>query len=157
MKTLFPKTEFHIPKIFAIDATGKTLGRLATEVSKLLRGKENSFFTPGIDQGNFVVVLNAKKIVISGKKSLQKKYYRNSQRPGTLKSETFEQLNNRIPIRIIERAIWGMLPKGVLGRQYYRRLYVYEGNNVLTSTKHNSRQGHTLENLVDSTNWIQFK
>lgn len=157
MKTLFPKTKLHIPKLFAIDATGKTLGRLASEVSKLLRGKENAFFTPGIDQGNFVVILNAKKIIITGKKSSQKLYYRNSQRPGTLKSETFEELKNRIPIRIIEKAIWGMLPKGVLGRQYYRRLYVYEGNNVLTSTKYNEREGHSIEKLVDSTNWVQLK
>jgi len=157
MKTLFPKTEIHIPKFFVIDATSKTLGRLATEVSKLLRGKENSFFTPGIDQGNFVVVLNAKKIRVSGRKTSQKLYYRNSQRPGTLKSETFEQLNNRIPIRIVEKAIWGMLPKGVLGRQYYKRLYVYEGNQILTSTKHTERQGQNFENLIDSTNWIQLK
>jgi len=72
MKTIFPKKEYHVPKWFVIDATGKTLGRLATETSKLLRGKETSFFTPGVDQGNFVVILNAEKIEVSGKKRITK-------------------------------------------------------------------------------------
>jgi large subunit ribosomal protein L13 len=125
MKTLFPKAELHIPKWFIIDASGKTLGRLSTEVSKLLRGKELSFFTPGIDQGNYVIILNANKIKVTGKKDLQKLYYRTSQRPGSLKIENFTQLKNRIPTRILEQAIWGMLPKGVLGRNYYKRLFVY--------------------------------
>lgn len=89
----------------------KTLGRLATEVSKLLRGKEISYFTPGVDQGNFVVILNANKIEVSGNKETQKLYYRNSQRPGSLKIETFKQVKERIPSRILEKAIWGMLPK----------------------------------------------
>jgi len=129
MKTLFPKKECHIPKWFVIDATGKTLGRLACEVSKLLRGKEISYFTPGVDQGNFVIILNANKIEVTGNKELQKLYYRNSQRPGSLKVETFKDLKNRIPIRILEKAIWGMLPKGILGREYYRRLYVYKDKN----------------------------
>ena len=106
MKTIFPKKECHVPKWFVIDAEGKTLGRLATEASKLLRGKEISYFTPGVDQGNYVVVLNADKIIVTGNKELQKLYYRNSQRPGSLKIETFKQLKNRIPSRIIEKAIW---------------------------------------------------
>lgn len=155
MKTLFPKTEAHIPKLFIVDAKGKTLGRLATEISKLLRGKENAYYTPGIDQGNYVIVLNAKQITITGKKASQKLYYRTSQRPGTLKIETFEQLQNRIPIRILEKAVWGMLPKGVLGRNYYKRLYVYEENRVLTSTKQNQREGENFETLLESQNWIQ--
>ena len=135
MKTTFPKKECHIPKWFVIDATGKTLGRLSTEVSKLLRGKENSYFTPGVDQGNYVVILNASKIEVSGKKETQKLYYRNSQRPGSLKIETFKQVQQRRPNRIIEDAIWGMLPKGVLGRQYYRRLYVYSQNEIAYKNK----------------------
>jgi len=125
MKTLFPKQQYHVPQWFIIDATGKTLGRLATEASKLLRDKEQSFFTPGVNQGNFVVITNATKINITGKKEQQKLYYRNSKRPGGLKKETFKQLQNRIPTRILEHAIRGMLPKGVLGREYYRRLYIY--------------------------------
>ena len=135
MKTTFPKKECHVPKWFVIDATGKTLGRLSTEVTKLLRGKENSYFTPGVDQGNYVVILNASKIEVSGKKETQKLYYRNSQRPGSLKIETFKQVQQRRPNRIIEDAIWGMLPKGVLGRQYYRRLYVYSQNEIAYKNK----------------------
>ena len=147
MKTLFPKKELHIPKWFILDATGKTLGRLATEASKLLRGKEISYFTPGVNLGNFVVIINASKIEISGKKELQKFYYRNSQRPGNLKIENFKQLKNRLPTRILERAIWGMLPKGVLGRQYYKRLYVYDQKDILYSKG--------ISNSI-STNWIQI-
>lgn len=131
IETIFPKKECHIPKWFVIDATQKTLGRLSTEVSKLLRGKESSYYTPSVDQGNFVIILNASKIAISGKKETQKLYYRNSQRPGSLKIETFKQLRNRIPTRILEQSIWGMLPKGVLGRQYYRRLYIYADEQIL--------------------------
>ena len=130
MKTVFPKQECHIPKWFVVDATDKTLGRLATEVSKLLRGKEISYFTPGVDQGNCVVILNASKIKVTGKKEEQKLYYRNSQRPGSLKIETFKQVRDRVPTRILEKAIWGMLPKGVLGREYYRRLYIYCDNKI---------------------------
>jgi large subunit ribosomal protein L13 len=131
MKTVSPKPHLHVPKRFIVDASNKTLGRLATEVSKLLRGKENSYYTPGIDQGNFVIILNSSKIEVSGNKNKQKLYYRNSQRPGNLKIETFDQLKSRLPNRIIEKAVWGMLPKGVLGRNYFKRLYVYSGNEIL--------------------------
>jgi large subunit ribosomal protein L13 len=131
MKTIFPKKELHIPKWFIIDANGKTLGRLASEATNLLRGKKISYFTPGINLGHFVIILNANKIIVSGKKQINKLYYRNSQRPGGLKIETFKQLQNRIPVRIIERAIFGMLPKGSLGRDYYRRLYVYKDTQIL--------------------------
>ena len=130
MKTTFPKNEHHIPKWFIIDAQGKTLGRIATKASALLLGKYNTFFTPGIDQGSFVVIINAAKICISGKKDTQKLYFRNSQRPGSLKSENFKLLKSRIPTRIIEKAVWGMLPAGVLGRNCYRRLYVYSNDEI---------------------------
>ena len=125
MKTIFPKKECHIPKWYVVDAKGKTLGRLATEVSKLLRGKETSYYTPSVDQGNYVVILNANKVEVSGKKESEKLYYRHSQRPGSLKIETFKQVKERIPTRILEKAVWGMLPKGKLGRTYYRRVYIY--------------------------------
>lgn len=155
MKTLFPKQECHVPKWFVVDAKGKTLGRLATEVSKLLRGKETSFFTPGVNQGNFVVVLNADKIEVTGKKEVQKLYYRNSTRPGGLKSETFLQLKNRIPTRIIEQAVWGMLPKGVLGRSYYRRLHVYADNNI-NYVGIGKEKGKIIPlDLCETENWIQ--
>ncbi len=131
MKTLFPKTQLHIPKFFLINAFEKTLGRLATEISLLLCGKLNSYFTPGIDQGNFLILFNVIHITVSNKKKeVQKMYYRNSQRPGSLKSENFKQLKIRLTIRIIEKAIKGMLPKGVLGRKYYKRLYIYKKNKI---------------------------
>jgi large subunit ribosomal protein L13 len=148
MKTIFPKKECHVPKCFVIDAEGKTLGRLATEVSKLLRGKEISFFTPGIDQGNFVVVINANKIEVTGNKESQKLYYRHSQRPGSLKVENFKQLKKRIPTRIIEKAVYGMLPKGVLGRNYYRRLYVYSDNKM------NFNNTNVVNDEKNMGNWI---
>ena len=105
MKTIFPKKECHVPKWYVVDAQGKTLGRLATEVSKLLRGKETSFYTPGVDQGNYVVILNANQIKVSGNKETDKLYYRHSQRPGSLKIETFKQVKERIPTRILEKAV----------------------------------------------------
>ena len=154
MKTIFPKKECHIPKWFVVDASGKTLGRLATEVSKLLRGKEISYFTPGVDQGNFVVILNANKIRVSGKKEEQKLYYRNSQRPGSLKIETFKQVKERIPSRILEKAIWGMLPKGVLGREYYRRLYIYSDDKINYTKTNNDVKVIPLD-LAESNNWIK--
>jgi large subunit ribosomal protein L13 len=154
MKTIFPKKECHVPKWFVIDATDKTLGRLATEVSKLLRGKEISYFTPGVDQGNFVVILNANKITVSGKKEEQKLYYRNSQRPGSLKIETFKQVKERIPSRILEKAIWGMLPKGVLGREYYRRLYIYSDDKINYTKTNNDVKVIPLD-LAESNNWIK--
>lgn len=157
MKTPFPKKECHVPKWFVINAEGQTLGRLATEVSKLLRGKEISFFTPGVDQGNYVVILNADKVRVSGKKSLQKLYYRNSQRPGSLKIETFQQLQQRIPSRILEEAIWGMLPKGVLGREYYRRLFIYSDNKInYLKTKNGEKKAILLEEL-NTNNWISIE
>ena len=158
MKTLFPKKEYHIPKWFIVDAAGKNLGRLSTEVSKLLRGKEISQYTPGVDLGNFVILLNASKIKVTGKKEIQKLYYRNSQRPGNLKIETFKDLRNRIPSRLLEESIWGMLPKGVLGRQYYRRLYVYGDENILYEKTDDKKEKNNLFNDIHtSKSWIQVK
>ena len=155
MKTVFPKKECHIPKWFVIDATGKTLGRLSTETSKLLRGKETSYFTPGVDQGNFLVILNAEKIQVTGNKSKDKLYYRNSTRPGGLKSETYEQLKNRIPTRILEEAIWGMLPKGVLGREYYRRLYIYSSDKINYQKGKNNDDSNSVNEF--EKNWIKVE
>jgi large subunit ribosomal protein L13 len=145
MKTLFPKKEYHVPKWFIIDATNQRLGRLATEVSKLLRGKEISYYTPGVDQGNFVVILNAEKILVTGKKYSQKLYYRNSQRPGNLKIETFSQLQNRIPTRILEEAIWGMLSKTHLGRQHYKRLYIYKQGQIPYQNNLQEKQENSIQ------------
>jgi large subunit ribosomal protein L13 len=157
MKTIFPKKECHVPKWFVIDANGKTLGRLSTEASKLLRGKETTFYTPGVDQGNYVVILNADKIEVSGNKETEKLYYRHSHTPGSLKIETFQQLRNRIPSRILEKSIWGMLPKGSLGRQYYKRLFIYSDNKInYKKTTTNEPQEIPMD-LVESNNWIKVE
>jgi len=157
MKTIFPKKECHVPKWFVIDANGKTLGRLSTEASKLLRGKETTFYTPGVDQGNYVVILNADKIQVSGNKELEKLYYRHNHTPGSLKIETFQQLRNRIPSRILEKSIWGMLLKGSLGRQYYKRLFIYSDNKInYKKTANNETQEIPLE-VAESNNWIKVE
>jgi large subunit ribosomal protein L13 len=131
MLTKFPTNQNHRPKYYVINAEGKTLGRVATKVATLLLGKTTAFYTPWVNQGNYVTILNSEKIVVSGKKETQKFYYRNSQRPGSLKKETFQDLKKRLPSRILEKAIWGMLPKGVLGRKYYQRLYVFAAGPLL--------------------------
>jgi large subunit ribosomal protein L13 len=130
MKTIFPKENYHKPKWFLIDAKDLTLGRISTKISLLLRGKENSYYTPGVNQGNFVIVINASKINFTGNKKEQKLYYRNSQRPGSLKIESLKNLVQRNSSLVLERSVWGMLPKGILGRKFYKRLYVYPGNNI---------------------------
>lgn len=114
---------------YLIDAENKILGRVASEVSKILMGKNEKTFTPFLDCGNYVVIINADKIQVSGQKSSQKLYRRHSGRPGGMKTETFTELQNRIPERIVEKAVKGMLPKGPLGREMYRKLKVYSGTS----------------------------
>ena len=110
-----------------MDAENQTLGRLATEVASVLRGKNKASYTPHLDTGDFVVVVNADKMRVSGNKSQQKLYRRHSGRPGGMKVETFEHLQERLPERIVEKAIKGMLPHNALGRQMFRKLKVYKG------------------------------
>lgn len=110
-----------------IDASGKILGRLAAEVAKLLMGKAKPMFVPYLDTGDFVVVSNAQKVKITGKKSFQKKYFSHSGYPGGLKTETYEKLLVRRPEKIIEHAVFGMLPKNKLGRKMFKKLKVYKG------------------------------
>ena len=112
---------------FLVDAEGKTLGRLATDIANVLRGKNKPSFTPHLDTGDFVIVVNAEKIEVSGKKASQKLYRRHSGRPGGMKIEKFETLRDRIPERIIEQAVKGMLPHNSLGRQQFKKLKVYKG------------------------------
>ena len=157
MKTIFPKKECHVPKWFIIDADGKTLGRLSTEASKLLRGKETTFYTPGVDQGNYVVILNADKIQVSGNKENDKLYYRHTHTPGSLKIETFKQLQARIPSRILEKSIWGMLPKGVLGRQYYKRLFIYSDNKINYKKTSDNQTREIPMDLMEANNWIKVE
>lgn len=125
MKTIFPKNAYHIPKYFILNLAQKKLGRISTEIAKLIRGKENTFYTPGINLGNFIIVTNAYYIYITGQK---KNYYFPTNRPGNLRYESFNQLKNRLPIRIIQKAVFGMLPKTTLGRQYFKRFYIYIKN-----------------------------
>ena len=112
---------------FVVDAKQKTLGRLATQIANILRGKNKPTFTPHMDTGDFVIVVNAEKVEVSGRKASQKLYRRHSGRPGGMKVEKFETLQDRIPERIIEQAVKGMLPHNSLGRQQFTKLKVYKG------------------------------
>jgi large subunit ribosomal protein L13 len=126
-KTSVPSLDSLDRQWFLVDAENQTLGRLATEVACVLRGKNKPSFTPHLDTGDFVVIVNAEKIRISGNKSTQKIYRRHSGRPGGMKTETFAALQARLPERIVEKAIKGMLPHNALGRQLFRKLKVYKG------------------------------
>ena len=114
-------------KWYVIDAEGKTLGRLASEVASILRGKKKPIFTPNADCGDYVIVVNAEKIKVTGKKLDQKVYYRHSDYVGGLKSATLREMLQRHPERVIEMSVKGMLPKGPLGREMYKKLFVYAG------------------------------
>ena len=127
-KTSVPSIDSIERQWYLVDAENQTLGRLATEVASVLRGKNKATFTPHLDTGDFVIVVNADKIRVSGNKPQQKLYRRHSGRPGGMKVETFEHLQERLPERIVEKAIKGMLPHNALGRQLFRKLKVYKGS-----------------------------
>lgn len=114
-------------KWYVVDAEGKTLGRLATTVAATLRGKHKPMYTPHVDTGDFVVVINAEKIKVTGNKETQKFYYRHSNYPGGLKTTSLKDMRARFPDRIIESAVRGMLPTSNLGRQQLKKLKVYAG------------------------------
>ena len=126
-KTSVPSIDSIDRQWYLVDAENQTLGRLATEVASVLRGKNKASYTPHLDTGDFVVVINADKVRVSGSKPQQKLYRRHSGRPGGMKVETFAHLQERLPERIVEKAIKGMLPHNVLGRQMFRKLKVYKG------------------------------
>ena len=126
-KTSVPSIDSIDRQWYLVDAENQTLGRLATEVASVLRGKNKASFTPHLDTGDIVVVVNADKIRVSGNKPQQKLYRRHSGRPGGMKVETFAHLQERLPERIVEKAIKGMLPHNALGRQMFRKLKVYKG------------------------------
>ncbi len=128
-KTPLPTQESLNQEWFIVDAADQRLGRLASEIAMILRGKRKPSYTPHIDTGDFVIVINAEKVTVTGKKSEQKVYRRHSGRPGGMKLETFDKLQQRIPERIIEKAVKGMLPKNTLGRQLFTKLKVYAGDN----------------------------
>jgi large subunit ribosomal protein L13 len=114
-------------KWYVVDATNMTLGRLASEVAKVLRGKNKPIFTPFLDMGDYVIIVNADKVKVTGRKLDQKIYYHHSGYVGGLKQTTLREMMARKPERVVELAVKGMLPKGPLGRQMYTKLYVYAG------------------------------
>ena len=127
MKTFMPNPAKVERKWYVVDATGMTLGRLSSEVAKVLRGKNKPEFTPHCDCGDYVIVINAEKIVVTGKKLDQKMYYHHSDYVGGMKEQTLREKLNGKPEQVIELAVKGMLPKGPLGRQMYKKLHVYAG------------------------------
>ena len=127
MKTFMASPATIDRKWYVVDATDMTLGRLASEVAKILRGKNKAIFTPHIDCGDNVIVINASKIKVTGKKMDQKIYYHHSDYVGGMKETTLKDMMAKKPERVIELAVKGMLPKGPLGRQMYKKLHVYAG------------------------------
>jgi len=129
MKTFMASPATIERKWYVVDATDKTLGRLASEIAKVLRGKNKAIFTPHIDTGDYVIVVNAEKISVTGKKMQDKKYFRHSDYIGGVTEMSLEQKLATKPEEVIEIAVRGMLPKGPLGRQMYKKLFVYAGPN----------------------------
>lgn len=115
-------------KWYVVDASGQTLGRLASQVAAILRGKHKPIYTPHIDTGDHVIIINAEKVELTGNKWQDKKYYRHSGHPGGLKVRTARELKEKHPERLLELAIRGMLPKGPLGRKMFKKLHVYAGS-----------------------------
>ncbi|MBU0996792.1 MAG: 50S ribosomal protein L13 [Firmicutes bacterium] len=141
MKTYMANENTIERKWFVVDAAGKRLGRLSTEVASVLRGKHKPTFTPHVDCGDYVIVINASQIELTGNKWDDKLYHTHSNYPGGLKTKTAKVLMQEKPIRMVELAIKGMLPKGKLGNQMYRKLFVYEGSEH----KHSAQQPTVME------------
>ena len=141
MKTFSAKPHEVTHDWFVVDATDKVLGRLAAEIARRLRGKHKAEFTPHVDTGDFIVVVNADKLRVTGRKADQKMYHRHSGYPGGVTSYTFGKLHARFPERVLELAVKGMLPKGPLGYAMFRKLKVYSG----PSHNHSAQQPKTLE------------
>lgn len=127
MKTFNAKSEEVLRNWYLVDAKGKTLGRLASAIAIRLRGKHKPEYTPHVDTGDYITVVNAEELIVTGRKGQDKIYYRHSGYPGGLKEEPFDKLQKRAPTRILEIAIKGMLPKNPLGRAMFRKLKVYAG------------------------------
>ena len=141
MKTYTAKPSDIKQDWFVVDASGKTLGRLATEIAKRLRGKHKPEYTPYMDTGDYIVVINAKEVKVTGNKATDKIYHHHTGFPGGLKSITFDKLIEKRPEMVIEKAVKGMLPRGPLGRDMYRKLKVYPG----AEHKHAAQQPKALE------------
>lgn len=140
MKTYMANPDKIERKWYVVDAEGRTLGRLASEVAKILRGKHRPEFTPHVDTGDYVIITNAEKIKVTGKKLSQKIYYRHSGYVGGMKETTLSEMLAKKPERVLELAVKGMLPKGPLGRKMYRKLFVYAG----PEHKHEAQQPEAL-------------
>ena len=141
MKTFNAKAETAQHDWYVVDATGKVLGRLAAEIAHRLRGKHKPEFTPHVDTGDYIVVVNAEKLRVTGAKEQDKKYYRYTGYPGGIRETTFGKMQSRFPTRALELAVKGMLPKGPLGYSMLRKLKVYTGN----THPHTAQQPKTLE------------
>lgn len=127
MRTYIPKKDDIEQKWWLVNAEGRVLGRMATEIADLIRGKKKPQFTSHLDTGDFVVVINAEKIKVTGRKLDQKKYYSHSLYPGGIKEVVLKDLLATKPEEVIKKAVWGMVPKGKLGRALYKKLKVYRG------------------------------
>jgi large subunit ribosomal protein L13 len=141
MKTLSAKPEAVKRDWYVVDATGKTLGRLSTEIASRLRGKHKPEYTPHVDTGDYIVVVNAEKVAVTGKKASKKVYNHHTGYIGGLKSITFEKLIDKAPERVIEGSVKGMLPRGPLGRAMFKKLKVYAG----TEHPHTAQQPKELD------------
>ncbi|MBI5493025.1 MAG: 50S ribosomal protein L13 [Deltaproteobacteria bacterium] len=129
MKTYLPKKDTNAKKWYLVDAKGKTLGRLASRVAAILRGKHKPDFTPSIDTGDFVVIINAEKVHVTGNKMTGKFYYHHTMYPDGLKAMPLGKLLEERPEEVLKKAVWGMLPKGPLGRDMFKKLKVYTGSS----------------------------
>lgn len=129
MKTFMQRKEDVQRDWYVVDAEGQTLGRLASKVANVLRGKHKPTYTPHVDGGDYVIIINAEKIVLTGNKLNNKIYYNHSRYTGGLRERTAKEMVEKYPVEMLERAVKGMLPKGRLGRQMYKKLFVYEGEN----------------------------
>ncbi len=141
MKTFSAKTHEVKRDWYVVDASEKVLGRLATEIARRLRGKHKAEYTPHVDTGDYIIVTNAEKVAVTGRKFKEKMYYHHTGHPGGIKSISFDKLQAKNPVRIIERAVKGMLPKNPLGREMYRKLKIYVG----TAHPHEAQQPKQLE------------
>lgn len=127
MKSYMARPQEVERKWYVIDAEGQTLGRLASEIARLLRGKTKPQYTPHVDTGDFVIVVNAERVGVTGRKAEQKLYRRHTGYPGGLKEVTYEQMMDRKPAEILRKAVYGMMPKTRLARQQFRKLKIYAG------------------------------
>ncbi|MDA7794955.1 MAG: 50S ribosomal protein L13 [Porticoccaceae bacterium] len=141
MKTYSAKAESVERDWYIVDAADKTLGRLATEVASRLRGKHKPEYTPHVDTGDYIVIINAEKVTVTGNKATKKIYYSHTGYPGGIKDITFEKLMEKAPERALQSAVKGMLPKGPLGREMFRKLKIYVGSEH----PHAAQQPQTLE------------